>query len=31
LLRAVEEGFERAREMAATATPERLAQPNPNP
>ena len=31
LLRAVEQGFERAREMAATVTPEHLAQPNPNP
>ena len=30
MLRAVEEGFERARGMAA-GTPERLAQPNPNP
>jgi hypothetical protein len=31
LLRAVEEGFERARQMAAAVPPERLAQPNPNP
>src|SRR3954471_19437598 len=31
LLRAVEGGFKRARQMAAAAAPERLAQPNPNP
>jgi hypothetical protein len=31
LLRAVEQGFERVRQQAATATPEQLAQPSTNP
>jgi hypothetical protein len=30
LVRAVEQGFEKARQLAQTATPEQLAMPNPN-